>query len=98
MGMCEPALDTLAEALDDCDRARCSGHGLDDLELSWNVVDHRFMNEFRDLDVAVSGLAFGSCATASLPDVLLLSWSFLRCDAAFPPVRLRTFPDQVRPS
>lgn len=33
------------------------------------------MNEFRDRDLAVSGLGFGSssCNTASLPDVLLLS-------------------------
>lgn len=99
MGMCEPASEIVAEALDDGERARWSGHGLDDLELSYDAVDHRFnMNEFLDRDLAVNGLGLGSCPTASLPEVLLLSWSFLRCDAASPPVSLRTLPDHVRPS
>lgn len=35
MGMCEPALEMRAEALEDGDRARLSkNHGLDDRELS----------------------------------------------------------------
>ena len=80
MGMCEPALEMLAEALDDGDRARCSGQGLDERELSpCEDIDHRLMKEFRDLDRAVNGLGFGSCPcccpcpTGSSPDVLLLS-------------------------
>ena len=34
MGMCEPAFEMLAEALEDGERASSAGHGLDERELS----------------------------------------------------------------
>ena len=60
MGMCEPALEILADAFEEGDRASSAGHGLDDLELSYDVVDHLFMYELRDRERAVSGLGRGS--------------------------------------
>jgi hypothetical protein len=49
--MCEPELDTVADAFDGVS-AMASGHGLEDLLFSLEVVDmedNRFIQEFLDL-------------------------------------------------